>query len=121
MRDRAVGEDVEVMLARGRGAVFTCRPAGLRGEEDRDAAMQAFERAMAEGRWAAMEAEIVNPRSEQVRFELALGPASDIAIRRSSVKPVIHRGEQVLRFDIPAGATRRLKWQMRNPNAAPPE
>lgn len=121
MRDRAVGEDVEVMLARGRGAVFTCRPAGLRGEEDRGAAMQAFERAMAEGRWAAMEAEIVNPGSELVRFELVLGPASDIAVRRSSAKPVIHRGEQVLRLDIPPGATRRLTWQMRNPNAAPPE
>ena len=121
MRDRAVGEEVEVMLARGRGAIFACGPADRGGEEDRDAVMQAFERALAEGRWTSMQAEIVNPGSEPVRFELALGPASGIAIRRSSVKAAIHRGEQVLRLDVPAGATRRLTWQMRNPNVAPPD
>ena len=66
---------------------------------------------------AAMEAQITNPGSEPIRFELAIGPASDIAIRRASVKPVLHRGNQVLRIDLAPGATRRLRWQMRRPDA----
>lgn len=117
MRDRAVGEDVDITLSRGRGAIYSCRPDGFTDGQNRDAAMHAFDTAMAEGRWAAMEAQITNPGSEPIRFELAIGPASDIAIRRASVKPVLHRGNQVLRIDLAPGATRRLRWQMRRPDA----
>lgn len=119
MRDRAVGEDIDITLSRGHGAIYTCRPAGWTDAQDRDAALESFEAAMAAGRWAAMEAEITNPGSEAIRFELAIGPASDIALRRASVKPAIHRGDQVLLIDLAPGETRRLRWQMRNPNGLP--
>ena len=119
MRDRAVGEDIDITLSRGHGAIYTCRPAGWTDAQDRDGAIQAFDTAMATGQWASMEAEITNPGSEAIRFELTVGPASEITLRRASVKPAIYRGEQVLRLDLAPGANRRLQWQMRNPNAAP--
>lgn len=117
MRDRAVGDDIDITLSRGHGAIFTCRPAEWSDAQDRDAALESFEAAMAAGRWAAMEAEITNPGSEAIRFELAIGRATDIALRRASVKPAIHRGDQVLLIDLAPGETRRLRWQMRDPNA----
>ena len=67
-----------------------------------------------------MEAEITNPGSEPIRFELAIGPATNIALRQASVKPAIHRGDQVLLIDLAPGETRRLRWQMRDPNAVLP-
>tara|TARA_B100000378_G_scaffold273509_1_gene266548 strand:+ start:11474 stop:13135 length:1662 start_codon:yes stop_codon:yes gene_type:complete len=120
MRDRAVGEDIDITLSRGHGAIFTCRPAGWADAKDRDGALESFEAAMAAGRWAAMEAEITNPGSEPIRFELAIGPATNIALRQASVKPAIHRGDQVLLIDLAPGETRRLRWQMRDPNAVLP-
>ncbi|WP_230281691.1 DUF4139 domain-containing protein [Croceicoccus sp. Ery15] len=118
MRDRAVGEDVEIVLSPDSAVIYACRPRGASSASDRDTALEAWRNAVAKGKWAAMEADVTNPTGEALRFELALGPASAIALRRASQKIAIYRGQQVLRIDVPAGATRRITWQMRDPNAS---
>lgn len=117
MRDRAVGEDVEIALSSSSAVTYTCRPRGS-GTSPRDAGLETFRTAIDKGRWAAMEADVTNPGNEAVSFELALGPASMVAIRRASQSVQLHRGTQVLRVTVPAGSIRRLTWQMRDPDAS---
>ncbi|WP_230280467.1 hypothetical protein [Croceicoccus sp. Ery15] len=112
MRDFAVGDEVEIALSNATPVLFEC--GSRKGSvEDRDAAL-------ARGEWAGMEAVIFNPNDQPVTFELALGPASMMRLRSGSKKIETHRGNQVMRIDVPARSSRSLRWDMRDPSGSEP-
>ncbi|GGD79695.1 DUF4139 domain-containing protein [Croceicoccus mobilis] len=113
MRDFATGEDVEIMLALQTPVLVDCRPVG----DDREEAMERFDELLAAGKWASQEAVITNPTASAISFQLVLSPASVVEIRRASRKIETYRGNQAMRIDVPAGSSRTIRWQMRDPSA----
>ncbi|MBB3988874.1 DUF4139 domain-containing protein [Croceicoccus naphthovorans] len=111
IEDRAVGQEVEVVLSAQTRVSAAC---SLKGEKIEDANLS-------DGKWHTLEADIANDTDETIEIEVGLGPAARWQVRKSSTKVAFQNGTQVLRQRIAAGGSKTLRWQVRYAPKAPAE
>lgn len=101
LRDYAVGQDVELELGESAQVFSQC---AYNGPGD-----------PAEGgaKWRRMRTEINNANSHPVQVRVVLGGAGQIEARWPRRKAEVKDGELVVEVTVPANATERFDWQLR--------
>jgi hypothetical protein len=101
LRDYAVGQDVELELAESAQVFSQCAYNGP-GDPPEDGA-----------KWRKMRTEISNANSHPVQVRVMLGGAGEVEARWPRRKTEVKDGELVVEVTVPANATGRFDWQLR--------
>lgn len=112
MEDRAVGQEVEIAIAPSSQVKAVC-------EAGRGRVLGEFD--VHDGNWHELAASITNDGAETVEAEIAIANSAQWEVRKPSRKTAMQNGMKVIRVTVPAGETRSLRWQVRNPARAKAE
>ena len=112
MEDRAVGQEVEIAIAPSSQVKAVC-------EAGRGVVLG--ETNVHDGNWHELAASITNDGAETVEAEIIIANPAQWEVRKTSRKTAMQNGMKVIRVTVPAGETRSLRWQVRNPARAKAE